>query len=66
MKLLTKILKLGFWALFITGFFGVVGAIVTFFYLDPKLPSIDNLKHVQFQVPLRVFSRDAKLIAEFG
>jgi len=32
----------------------------------PKLPSIESLKDVQFQVPLRIYSRDDKLIAEFG
>jgi len=32
----------------------------------PKLPSIESLKDVQFQVPLRIFSRDDRLIAEFG
>lgn len=32
----------------------------------PKLPSIERLKDVQFQVPLRIFSRDEKLVAEFG
>ena len=66
MKLLTKLLKIGFWTLFITGFFGVVAITATYFYLEPKLPSSENLKDVQFQVPLRVFSRDQKLIAEFG
>ena len=66
MKLLIKLLKIGFWTLFITGFFGVAAVIATYFYLEPKLPSTENLKDVQFQVPLRVFSRDKKLIAEFG
>lgn len=32
----------------------------------PKLPSIESLKDVQFQVPLRIYSKDEKLIAEFG
>jgi len=32
----------------------------------PKLPSTDSLKDIHFQVPLRIFSRDEKLIAEFG
>ncbi|WP_455209909.1 penicillin-binding protein 1A [Kaarinaea lacus] len=32
----------------------------------PKLPSIESLKDVQFQVPLRIYSRDERLIAEFG
>lgn len=66
MKLLTKLLKIGFWTLFITGFFVVVAVTATYLYLEPKLPSTENLKDVQFQVPLRVFSRDKKLIAEFG
>ncbi len=38
----------------------------TYFYLEPKLPEIDVLKDVQLQVPLRVYSSDNKLIAEFG
>ncbi|MCB1867044.1 MAG: penicillin-binding protein 1A [Gammaproteobacteria bacterium] len=66
MKLLLKLLKLGFWTLFITCFFGVAAVTATYFYLEPKLPSTENLKDVQFQVPLRVFSRDKKLLAEFG
>ena len=66
MKLLTKLLKIGFWTIFITSFFGVATVIATYFYLEPKLPETESLKHVQFQVPLRVFSRDKKLIAAFG
>ncbi len=38
----------------------------TYFYLEPKLPEIDVLKDVQLQVPLRVYTSDNKLIAEFG
>ena len=37
-----------------------------YFIVIPKLPSIELLKDIQFQVPLRVYSRDEKLIAEFG
>ena len=37
-----------------------------YFYLTPKLPSIESLKDVRFQVPLRVYTRDLKLVAEFG
>lgn len=66
MKLLTKFLKIVFWTLFITGIFSGIGIVATYFYLEPKLPSTEVLKDVQFQVPLRVFSRDGKLIAEFG
>ncbi len=37
-----------------------------YFYFEPKLPEIDVLKDVQLQVPLRVYSADNKLLAEFG
>ncbi|MBU2478589.1 MAG: transglycosylase domain-containing protein, partial [Gammaproteobacteria bacterium] len=35
-------------------------------YIGPQLPSIEALREIQLQVPLRVYSRDARLIAEFG
>ena len=38
----------------------------TLAYIIPKLPSIEALKDVQLQVPLRIYTNDAKLIAEFG
>ncbi|GIZ12788.1 penicillin-binding protein [Pseudomonas sp. NCCP-436] len=37
-----------------------------FLYLSPSLPSVESLREVQLQIPLRVYSQDAKLIAEFG
>jgi penicillin-binding protein 1A len=37
-----------------------------YLFIVPNLPSIDVLKDVRFQVPLRVYSRDMKLMAEFG
>ena len=44
----------------------VTAALAVYFVVMPRLPSIDSLKEVQFQVPLRVYSRDQKLLAEFG
>ncbi|MCG6968301.1 MAG: penicillin-binding protein 1A [Gammaproteobacteria bacterium] len=44
----------------------VVVAAGIYFIVVPKLPSIESLKDVQFQVPLRIFSRDDRLIAEYG
>ncbi|MET1081202.1 MAG: penicillin-binding protein 1A [Pseudomonas sp.] len=38
----------------------------TFLYLSPGLPSVESLRRIQLQIPLRVYSSDAKLIAEFG
>ena len=37
-----------------------------YLFIVPNLPSVEALKDVRFQVPLRVYSRDMKLMAEFG
>ena len=41
-------------------------AVSAYLYLSPKLPSVDVLKDVQLQTPMRVFSNDGLLIGEFG
>ena len=35
-------------------------------YLTPGLPSVDQLRDVHLQTPLKVYSSDGKLIGEFG
>jgi penicillin-binding protein 1A len=35
-------------------------------YVLPKLPDIETLRDVRMQVPLRIYTRDQSLIAEFG
>ncbi len=52
--------------LLVTGLLACVGAVGLYWYLVPKLPPVDSLKDVQLQEPLRVYSRDDRLIAEFG
>ena len=37
-----------------------------YWYLAPKLPSAEALRDVRLQVPLRVYTRDHELLAEFG
>ena len=37
-----------------------------YLYLGPSLPSVESLKTVQLQTPLRIYSADNKLIEEFG
>ena len=37
-----------------------------FLYLSPNLPSVDSLRSIQLQIPLRIYSSDNKLIAEYG
>ena len=46
--------------------FSMITITSAYFYLEPKLPEIDVLKDIQLQVPLRVYSSDNKLLAEFG
>ena len=38
----------------------------TVLYLSPQLPEVEQLRDVQLQTPLKVFSADNKLIGEFG
>ena len=41
-------------------------SVVLYVKIEPQLPSIALLKDVQLQVPLRIYTSDRKLIAEFG
>lgn len=54
--------------LFLLGlaFVGAIGLYGVYLYLEPRLPSIETLKDVELQVPLRVYSSDHLLIDEFG
>ncbi len=45
---------------------GIITIVIVSWYVVPGLPDIDTLKNVKMQVPLRVYSSDLSLIAEFG
>ena len=47
-------------------FFGLGTLLIISLYIMPKLPDIEALKDIKMQVPLRVYSADMSLIAEFG
>src|ERR1700727_1688626 len=36
------------------------------YYMVFQLPSVDELKTIQLQVPLQIFTHDNKLLAEYG
>jgi penicillin-binding protein 1A len=40
--------------------------VCAYVYLKPALPDVDSLRDVQLQVPLRVYTRDGKLMAAIG
>ena len=66
MKFVIKFLKFSFWLGFAGFILGTGALLALYFYLEPQLPSTENLKSVRFQVPLRVYAADKSLIAEFG
>ena len=37
-----------------------------YLYLDPQIPKAETYRHVRLETPLRVFTADEQLIAEFG
>ncbi|TCK04750.1 penicillin-binding protein 1A [Marinobacterium mangrovicola] len=45
---------------------GLIAAASIYYYFSPQLPDVETLREVRFQTPLRVYSADDKLIAEFG
>jgi penicillin-binding protein 1A len=46
----------------------VVTAVVTggYFYVEPTVPAASELSDVRFQIPLRVYSRDGRLMQQYG
>lgn len=66
MQKFLKILRISskiFIVLAIIGFTSLLGL---YLYLEPKLPSIEGLIDIQLQVPLRIYSSEGGLIAEYG
>jgi penicillin-binding protein 1A len=45
---------------------GVLGLVGLYFYISPGLPDVQQLREYHLQVPLRVYSRDGRLIGQFG
>ena len=54
--------------LFIIGVFalGVVTVVAVYIYIAPELPSIEEIKTIRVQTPLRVYTSEGNLIAVFG
>ena len=61
-----RLLKFFWWSIVAVVCGLLLGLSGAFLYLAPNLPSVDALRNIQLQIPLRVFSSDGKLIAEFG
>jgi penicillin-binding protein 1A len=66
---MTYLLRFFRWILILvlaTTVLGILVVIGIYLYLAPQLPSTDTLKNIQLQVPLRIYSQEKKLIAEYG
>jgi len=59
-------LRLALKLLGILSLFGLITLVVVSIVIIPNLPNIETLKDVQMHIPLRVYSHDRSLIAEFG
>ncbi|MDO6445055.1 penicillin-binding protein 1A [Colwellia sp. 1_MG-2023] len=57
-----KLLKIG---LFLS-LFGLVALVITYFSLRSDLPSVESLKNLQWQTPMKIYSADGKLMNQFG
>ncbi len=66
MPLFLKLLRLIFIGIFGISVAAGIVAVGAYLYFAPGLPSVSTLKDVELQVPLKVFSRDQKLIAVYG
>jgi penicillin-binding protein 1A len=66
MKLLKILFKFLLFFLLAAGCLGLAGGAYLYLRLSPELPSIELLKDVRLQVPLRIYTHDSKLLAEYG
>ncbi|ODB37447.1 penicillin-sensitive transpeptidase [Pseudoalteromonas sp. BMB] len=62
MKLLKRFLQF----VFVCTLLGVLTLISLYYYVKSDIPSVEVLKDVQLQTPMQVFTRDGKLINQFG
>ncbi|WP_018718664.1 penicillin-binding protein 1A [Arhodomonas aquaeolei] len=66
MTSLLRVLKYALVSIVALGLAGVLTAAVGYYLLAPSLPAVERLRSVDFQQPLRVYTRDGALIGEFG
>ena len=45
---------------------GVIALGILYWLIAPRLPDVQELRNVQLQVPLSIYSRDGKLVALIG
>lgn len=66
MRFIGKTFQLIFGSFFALLTLGAVGVFAIYTYYAPQLPSDADLKKIEIQVPLRIYTRENQLIAEYG
>ena len=66
MQKFLKFLRISSKIFFVLGVIGATTLLGFYLFLVPKLPSIEGLSDVQLQVPLRVYTSEGGMIAEYG
>ena len=66
MEHVRKILRITIWCIIDICILAAIAIAILVIHIESELPNVSVLKDVQMQVPLRVYSSDGKLIAEFG
>lgn len=66
MKFLRTLVVSILWLLVSLSAAGVLGVVGAALYFAPGLPDVRQLQDFELQTPLRIFTRDGKLIGEFG
>lgn len=63
---LVNFIKILCWSLLTVASGTLLVSASAYLYLSPSLPSVESLRDAKLQTPLRVYSQDNLLIAEFG
>lgn len=66
MKLLKRLVRYGLLAIVSLTVLGGLATLAAYLYLSPDLPSAETMKDIKLQVPLRIYTKDGQLMAEFG
>ncbi|MBB3190788.1 penicillin-binding protein 1A [Halomonas cerina] len=66
MKFLRTLIVSALWLLLSLGTAAVLGVVGAALYFAPGLPDVRQLQDYELQTPLRIYTRDGKLIGEYG